>query len=112
MLSVRECQWQSSYIGRAAPESSLAGWLVGTAASGLDLAADLAVRLGQDQVDTAGYYLLQSTVLPTTRLRPQNRHALAILQAWLDEPDDLGDDWWDAFERDLEKHRFSVRSAE
>lgn len=42
-------------------------------------------------------------------LRPENRHALKVLRDWMAEPDDLGDDWWDAFEQELEENRFSIR---
>jgi hypothetical protein len=41
-------------------------------------------------------------------LRPQNRQALALLQSWMAEPDDLGDEWWDEFERELKRYRFAV----
>jgi len=26
--------------------------------------------------------------------------------------DDLGDEWWDAFEQDVQQHRFSLREIE
>jgi hypothetical protein len=42
-------------------------------------------------------------------VRPQNLHALALLRAWAYEPDDLGAEWWDSFERDLRQCRFSLR---
>ncbi len=50
----------------------------------------------------------QNIVIPETRLRPQNRQALALLQAWLAESDDLDDEWWDEFEQDLKRHRFAL----
>lgn len=85
---------------------------MGTAASGLDLAADMVVRLQRDRAETAGHYPLQSLALPEAGLRPQNRRALALLEAWMAEPDDLGNEWWDAFEQDLQLHRFSLREIE
>ena len=54
----------------------------------------------------------QIIVIPEARLRPQNRQALALLQAWLDDPDDLDDEWWDKFEQDLKSHRFTLRDAQ
>jgi hypothetical protein len=51
---------------------------------------------------------LQSVALPEADLRPQNRRALALLAAWMDEPDDLGDEWWDAFEQDVQQRRLSL----
>ena len=47
-----------------------------------------------------------------TQLRPQNRRGLALLEDWLAEPDDLGDAWWDDFERDLKQHRLSFRTPD
>ena len=44
-------------------------------------------------------------------LRPQNRRALALIEEWLSEPDDLGEEWWDSFEQDLKKYRLSFREA-
>ena len=85
---------------------------MGTAASGLDLAADLVVRLQRDQAEMAGHYPLQSVAISEADLRPQNRRALALLEAWMAEPDDLGKEWWDAFEHDLQQHRFSLREIE
>lgn len=32
-----------------------------------------------------------------SEIRPANRQALMLLEAWLNEPDDLGDAWWDVF---------------
>jgi hypothetical protein len=110
MLNVLQWQWQSVYSEKKEPGDRLAEW-VGTAASGLDLVVGFVIRLRQDQVDTAGHYLLQSAVLPEVSLRPQNQRALALLQDWLAEPDELGDDWWDAFEQDLRRHRFSFREV-
>jgi hypothetical protein len=37
-----------------------------------------------------------------------NQAALALLEEWMSEPDDLGDDWWDDFENDLRQNRFSL----
>ena len=86
--------------------------LLGTAASGCDLHLALMVRLRQNQTDTAGRYVLQSAAWPTPRLRPENQRALALLGEWLAEPDSLGEGWWDAFEHDLEQHRFSIDDPE
>jgi len=38
-------------------------------------------------------------------IRPANRQALQLLEAWLSEPDDLDNDWWDAFELELRNRR-------
>lgn len=43
-----------------------------------------------------------------TALRAANCEALLLLADWLSEPDDLGDGWWDAFERELRNYRFSL----
>ena len=31
----------------------------------------------------------------------KNRQALALLKTWCDEPDELGNEWWDSFEAEL-----------
>jgi len=85
--------------------------LVGTSASGLDLTARFLFRLQADQVDIARSFRLQSTAVTTPVLRPENRRALELLEAWMAEPDDLGEAWWDDFERELRQHRFSLREA-
>ena len=61
---------------------------------------------------TLGHRPLQGVAPPEADLRPQNRRALALLAAWMGEPDDLGDEWWDAFEQDIQQHRFSLREIE
>ncbi len=54
----------------------------------------------------------QSVAIPETRLRPQNRQALALLQLWMAESDDLDDEWWEEFEQDLKRHRFALRDVQ
>jgi len=46
-----------------------------------------------------------------TVLRAANREALLLLADWLSEPDDLGDEWWDAFELELRNRRFSIKES-
>jgi hypothetical protein len=86
--------------------------VVGTATCGMDLATGLLFRLRRDQAEMIGHYPLQSIVLPEAKLRPQNREALALLEIWMSEPDDLGHEWWDVFEQDLRQHRFSLHEIE
>jgi hypothetical protein len=83
--------------------------LVGVSASGLDLTARFLVRLQADQVDIARSFGIQSAAVSTPALRPENRRALELLEAWMAEPDDLGEAWWDDFERELQQHRLSLR---
>lgn len=42
--------------------------------------------------------------------RPENKRALALLDEWMSEPDDLGEDWWAEFEMDLREHRLAFRN--
>lgn len=86
--------------------------VVGASATGLDLVSQLLMQLRKDQTDATSPYTLQSAVLPESKLPPQNQRALALLNAWMSEPDDLGDAWWDEFERDLAKHRLRFRETE
>ncbi len=106
-------QWQRQSISGQSTEDGddSAERLVGIAASGLDLVARLLVRLQQDRADAASDYLLQSAVFPEAGLRPQNQRALALLRDWLAEPDNLGDAWWDEFERNMEQSRLTFREV-
>jgi len=58
------------------------------------------------------HHPLQGVAPPDVDLRRQNRRALALLAAWMEALDDLGDEWWDAFEQDVQQHRFSLREIE
>ena len=40
--------------------------------------------------------------------RGANQTALKLLDAWMAEPDDLGDAWWAEFEEELLQNRFSI----
>ena len=77
-----------------------------------DLDTVLWMRLRRQQADTARQYRFHSDVLPEAELHPQNRRALALLQAWSEETDELGSAWWDEFERELEKNRLTFRNDE
>lgn len=41
-------------------------------------------------------------------LRDKNQKAIALLDAWFREPDDLGTDFWDEFDKNLEDNKFSI----
>ena len=45
-------------------------------------------------------------------IRPANRLALQLLKAWMREPDDLGDEWWDAFELELQTNRLAIKRSQ
>lgn len=64
-------------------------------------------RRNQQRSGTASDSSERSWGSPTA-LRTANRQALRLLDEWLSEPDDLGDEWWDAFERELRDHRLSI----
>lgn len=82
--------------------------IIGVAASGLDLAVDLLFRLYEGSVNTANQYQFQSVVWDETMPRFRNQSALDLLRDWMLEPDDLGDAWWEEFDRGLH-HRLSFR---
>ncbi|HHH41638.1 MAG TPA: type II toxin-antitoxin system Phd/YefM family antitoxin [Chloroflexi bacterium] len=42
--------------------------------------------------------------LETAEVRPRNRAALDWLDRWLSTPDEMGDNWWESFERELREH--------
>lgn len=85
--------------------------LVGTSASGFDLTAMFQLHLQTDQVRSVRSFWLQSVAVSGPALRPQNRRALDLLEAWMAEPDDLDEAWWEDFERELQQHRFTLREA-
>jgi hypothetical protein len=41
-------------------------------------------------------------------LRLKNRRALALLESWSAEPDDLGNEWWEDFLKDIDRCRLQV----
>lgn len=41
---------------------------------------------------------------------PENRELLAWLEGWLAHPDELGSDWWDAFEQELRDSRVTFEA--
>jgi len=43
------------------------------------------------------------------RLSPNNRRLLAFLEELAAKPDDLGDAWWDEFEKSLRENRLRFR---
>lgn len=89
----------------------LRAWLRETSltASGVD--GDLLFRIGLWESDlwtTHPYYAEIREEL--TGIRPENRRAIKLLDAWMDEPDDLGPEWWEEFDRELAASRLAFRS--
>jgi len=41
-------------------------------------------------------------------IREKNQKAIALLDAWFCEPDDLGTDFWDEFDKNLEGNKFII----
>jgi len=99
-----------SYSTEANADSQRPANIVGSAASGLDLAAEITLRLYEEKADTARHYAWQSEALPEAALSPQNRRALALLEEWYSEPDDLGEAWWTEFEQELRQNRLTFRT--
>jgi len=42
------------------------------------------------------------------QVRHKNMEAIRLLEQWFAEPDDLGEDFWAEFDRELEANRFSI----
>jgi len=42
------------------------------------------------------------------QVRHKNLKAIRLLEQWFAEPDDLGEDFWAEFDRELEANRFSI----
>ena len=56
--------------------------------------------------------LSQSSDSSEGKMPPQNQRALALLEEWMSEPDDMSEEWWEEFERELREHRFSIHKAQ
>lgn len=39
---------------------------------------------------------------------PRNQELLRLLKDWMSAPDDLGEEWWEEFDRDLARNRLSL----
>ncbi len=37
-----------------------------------------------------------------------NTKAIQLLDEWFDEPDEMGEEFWEEYEKDLEENRFMV----
>lgn len=44
--------------------------------------------------------------MPAPAPRSKNAEILELLEEWTREPDDLGDEWWEQFDKDLKANRF------
>ena len=49
------------------------------------------------------------TAPPRKRLSAKNRAAIKLLDEWMSKPDDMGEEWWAEFEKDLRENRFTLR---
>jgi len=79
-------------------------------ASGLDSRITFLAKLWESDLWTTRPYYTKIREEPA-RIRPENRRAIELLDAWMSEPDDLGPDWWDEFDRELSAFRLSFRSG-
>lgn len=50
---------------------------------------------------------LQEALSPIV-VSENNLKAIEFLEEWFAEPDDMGDEFWDDFEKELESNRFSI----
>ncbi len=82
--------------------------LEGRTVSGLDVPLRIrAETLADEAVTTQAYWWSEAAPIPTA-IRPANERALALLNQWMSEPDELGPAWWEAFEAELKHNRFAV----
>jgi hypothetical protein len=42
-----------------------------------------------------------------SNIRPENKRIIELLKQWVQEPDELGKNWWDSFEKQLAANRIS-----
>ena len=76
-------------------------------ASGLDVSLrSWAETLADDVIATQAY--LRPEAAPRSKaILPGNERALALLDQWMCEPDELGSAWWEAFEAELKQYRLA-----
>jgi hypothetical protein len=55
-------------------------------------------------------YLIAKLQKPVgqVQIREKNLRAIALLEEWFSEPDDLGPAFWENFDKDLEANRFTI----
>ena len=46
--------------------------------------------------------------LSLTEISQNNLKAIKLLEEWFAEPDDLGEDFWKEFDKELEANRFNI----
>ena len=81
--------------------------LEGRTASGLDVPLRIwAEALAGERTATQTYLWVEAAPRPKA-VRPANERALALLDQWMSEPDELGSAWWEAFEAELKQHRLA-----
>lgn len=99
---------QTSPLSDADTELIDRGRIKSVTATGVDVALQIWMGiLAADLLTTRAYLSAMSYAAPQIRL--ENRRALALLDEWMSEPDDLGEDWWAEFEKELREHRLAFR---
>ena len=43
------------------------------------------------------------------RLNAKNRAAIKLLDEWMSQPDDMGEEWWNEYMKQLKENRFTIR---
>jgi len=85
--------------------------LEGRTASGLDVPLRILAETLADEVVTTQANLWPEAAPRPKAIRPVNQRALALLDQWMSEPDELGSAWWEAFEAELKQNRLAFREA-
>ena len=123
-LSIKMGEVLNSLPDASAEQTEITRTVIGTSVTGIDLNVQLLLKIYRDQATVVSRYTLQSSVVSETTvltesktvdspvLPPKNQQALDLLHAWMAEPDDLDDTWWDDFERDLAQSRPKFREVE
>ena len=94
-------------VAPATRPSKLGNWQEGPTASGIDAPFGVWANILAKDLFTARPYF--SRLTRETSIRPENRRALAFLETWMSEPDNLGAEWWSEFEDELTKHQVMFR---
>ncbi len=78
-------------------------------ASGLDGDLIFIISLWESDLWTTRPYYTEIRA-EFSDIRPENRRAIELLDAWMSEPDELGPEWWEEFDRELAASRLAFRS--
>lgn len=66
-------------------------------------------RMEPQSIDKAiEYFYRVQIILSEIEIKDNNLKAINLLEKWLEEPDEYGENFWKEFREDLQKNRFEI----